>query len=374
MSTSPEQLGTNGASDKQAEPGRWYEAPEFGYYPALIQLGLTYRCNLECPHCYALYRRTRTELSAAEVKRLIDESVDLGSCKLVYSHGENLIRSDFHEIASYVASKGFFQTLMTNGFYLRKPEQVQRLADAGINKVMVSIDSSEAEEHNLNRGQATAYDTAVSAIGRLKESTALRVGVSMAIDTRNYKRIREVVELAAGWGVDFVSLMQVRPNKPHTFKAYDWSSYEAVCRDLYELILEYRGRVEIYSHDPFMITLMDVRLDNQREREEFVAHNQCNVGKYMMSICPDGEVTGCNFIERSVGNLRQAPLAVIWERLMREYDDAHLREGPCVGCKNLGTCRTGCKAFHLPYESRFDKRCNEHPFNASEIVPAVSQS
>ena len=334
----------------------------FGYYPALLQLGLTYRCNLKCPHCYALYHRTRDEFSLDELKRLIDDSVAIGACKVVYSHGENLIRRDFHEIANYVAQRDMYQTLMTNGYYLQTKEAVQRLETSGVNKVMVSIDSCDAGEHNTNRGQAKAYEWALASIRLLKQHTGLIVGISMAVDTRNYHRIEGVAKMAEDLNIDCLSVMQTRPNKAHTFAMYDWSSYQQVCNYLYETIVQYRGRLDVYTHDPFMNTLLDARISSPAEREAFLAHNACNVGKYMMSICPNGDVTGCNFIERVVGNVRNEPISTIWDRLVGDYDDREVKRGPCSTCSGQSSCQNGCKAFHLPYESEFDKRCDQGPF------------
>jgi len=334
----------------------------FGYYPILLQLGLTYRCNLKCPHCYALYRRDPDELSFDEIARLVDDAWQLGASKVVYSHGENLIRKDFHDVARYIADRGYFQTLMANGYLLRHDEQVKKLVASGVNKVMISVDSSDPDEHNANRGLESAFQVAVGAIKRLKEHGGIGVGMSMAIENRNYARIEEVVELGAELGVDFISLMQVRPNLPNTFERYDWSGYQSLAADLYELILRYRGTIDVYTHDPFMISLMDDRIGSELAREDFIAHNQCNVGKYMMSICPNGDVTGCNFIEHVVGNLRVDSVETIWNRLVDEYDDGKREGGPCSGCGKLSACKTGCKAFHLPFETRYDKRCEGERF------------
>jgi radical SAM protein with 4Fe4S-binding SPASM domain len=338
--------------------------------PTLIQLGLTYRCNLNCPHCYALYRRTRPEFSETEVRALIDAAYDLGTMKIVYSHGENLIRKDFHAIARYIADKGMFQTLMSNGFYLQTIEQIRRLEDTGIQKVMISIDSVEPAEHNQNRGHKTAYDWATSAISKLKEHTGLKVGISMAIDRRNFRHVQAMADLAIELGVDHLSYMQVRPNQPHSFQAYDWSDYEGICRELYELILRYRPRLDVYTHDPFMLTIIDDRLGEQAF-SDFEAHNVCNAGRSMMSIAPDGEVSGCNFIERTVGNCRQEPLAAIWDRLLSDCRE-ETEATPCAGCSGYKQCRTGCRAFHLPWNDRYDKRCAVTRF--AELAPGLEMA
>ena len=95
-----------------------YQLPELPL-PLLVQLGLTYRCNLKCSHCYALYRRNRDEFTLAEIESLADQLYAAGSASLVYSHGENMIRRDFHQAAAIFSERDFYQTLMLNGFYVR---------------------------------------------------------------------------------------------------------------------------------------------------------------------------------------------------------------------------------------------------------------
>jgi len=138
-----------------------YQLPELRV-PILVQLGLTYRCNLRCAHCYALYKRDKNEFTLDELRALADELVRAGSAAVVYSHGENMIRRDFHAAATIFRERGFYQTLMLNGFFVREPADAERLIDAGINRTMVSIDSSDPEVHDRVRGQAGAFDRATT--------------------------------------------------------------------------------------------------------------------------------------------------------------------------------------------------------------------
>ncbi len=340
----------------------WGNEKDF-FAPTLVQIGLTYRCNLNCPHCYALYRRTKPEFTELQVYQLIDEAYGLGTSKIVYSHGENLIRKDFHSIASYISKKGIFQTLMSNGFYLQTLGDVKRLEDTGIQKVMISLDSVDPTEHTNNRGNKSAYGWAVSAIEQLKSHTQMKIGISMAIDRRNFGRIQEMAEFATSLGVDHLSYMQVRPNQPESFQHYDWSDYEKICHNLYELVIKNRSRLDVYTHDPFMLTLADERL-NEGELADFEAHNVCNAGQRMMSIAPDGDVSGCNFIERSVGNWHETSLSDIWDQLVNDCA-TDTGDSPCKDCSGFNQCRTGCKAFFLPWEGGYDRRCYSQRFAES---------
>lgn len=333
--------------------------------PVLVQWGLTYRCNLKCEHCYALYRRDLNEMTLAELSTLLAELYAAGSCAVVYSHGENLIRKDFHEFASMIREREMYQTLMTNGYYIRTPEEAERIRDCGINRVLVSLDSSVPEEHDKTRGMAGAYGTALGAAERLKRAGVPTVGFSTTIDYYNYHRVPEVIDIAKRLGLDAISFMQNRYNRPGVFDRDQWLNYVEFCRRLYESMIENRGVLDIYTHDPFMLTILDERLDDPQARENFIGANICNVATGMVSIDPVGNVTGCNFIEEVIGNVREEPFADIWDRLVLRYSDTiNTPTGPCTSCNNKPACMGGCKAFH--YNSKYDERCGETRFGESD--------
>lgn len=337
-----------------------YQLPEIKI-PILVQLGLTYRCNLKCSHCYALYRRDRDEFTLDEIRSLGRELYDAGSAAVVYSHGENMIRRDFHDAAAIFRDLDFYQTLMLNGFYVRNQADARRLAEAGINRAMVSIDSTDPAVHDQVRGHKGAFDRAMSAVARLLDSDVGTVGFSCTIDRHNYAAIPDIVDLALRTGVHAISFMQNRYNLRDVFDRTLWHAYEQVCRDIYELTLSHRGRLDIYTHDPFMLTLLDDRLDDEQARAAFIGSNLCNVATSMVSIDPVGNITGCNFIPEVIGNVREEPFAAIWDRLVAHYsDEREPPTGPCTGCGALAKCMGGCKAYH--YLGKYDERCGERRF------------
>jgi radical SAM protein with 4Fe4S-binding SPASM domain len=332
--------------------------------PILVQLGLTYRCNLKCSHCYALYRRERDEFTLTEIERLARELYDAGSAAVVYSHGENMIRKDFHEAAAVFRDLDFYQTLMLNGYYVRSPADAQRLVEAGINRTMISVDSVDPEVHDRVRGREGAYGRAMNAVELLLASDVDTVGFSCTIDRHNYDTIPDIVALALRTGVHAVSFMQNRYNLRDVFDRALWLRYEQVCRDIYELMLRYRGRLDIYTHDPFMLTLLDHRLKDEQARADFIGSNLCNVGTSMVSIDPVGNVTGCNFIPEAIGNVRDESFAAIWDRLVTRYsDEREPPTGACTGCGVLAKCMGGCKAYH--YVGKYDERCGQTRFGES---------
>lgn len=92
-----------------------------GRTPLFGSLETTFRCNLNCIHCYvnepvhdAPGAMTR-ELSIGRLVRLMDEIADQGCLNLLLTGGEVLVRPDFPELYRYAVRKGLLITVFTNG-------------------------------------------------------------------------------------------------------------------------------------------------------------------------------------------------------------------------------------------------------------------
>jgi len=85
-------------------------------YPLSGQIEFTYRCNLNCVHCYCKGSEDRDrELATQEWKKILDKIQKEGCLWLTFTGGEPLVREDFLEIYAYAKNKGFMVTLFTNG-------------------------------------------------------------------------------------------------------------------------------------------------------------------------------------------------------------------------------------------------------------------
>ncbi|MFH1508545.1 MAG: radical SAM protein [Candidatus Omnitrophota bacterium] len=84
-------------------------------FPLSAHFELTYRCNLNCIHCYCKgSENEKKELALFEVKKIIRQLRQEGCIWLTLTGGEPLIRPDFLDIYSLARRKGFIITIFTN--------------------------------------------------------------------------------------------------------------------------------------------------------------------------------------------------------------------------------------------------------------------
>src|SRR6516165_4323966 len=172
------------------------------FKPRLIFWEVTKGCNLRCMHC----RATATELMlpndlpTSKALDIIKQIAVFGNPILVLSGGEPLYRADVFELAAYGNSLGLRIALATNGTLVTK-DVADKIKRAGIKRVSISLDGSDATTHDFFRGIPGAFDAAVYGLRNLRD-----VGVSVQINTtiarHNAHQLPSVLELARGLGAD----------------------------------------------------------------------------------------------------------------------------------------------------------------------------
>jgi GTP 3',8-cyclase len=116
-----------------------------------LRISVTDRCNFRCVYCmpkevfgrdYRFLDRAEL-LTFEELERLARLFVAEGVEKIRITGGEPLVRRDLERLVERLAALDVDLTLTTNGALL--PQKAQALADAGLRRVTVSLDSLDNE-------------------------------------------------------------------------------------------------------------------------------------------------------------------------------------------------------------------------------------
>jgi len=138
--------------------------------PWLIELSVTYRCQCRCEHCSVsdylaeASCKHKDEMALDEIKKILDEAAESGIPKIDFSGGVPLLRQDIVELVRYGEHIGLHTSITTNALLLDE-QMIDRLDEAGISRINISLDSVSGEEHDKLRGVSGIYQKAVEAIG-----------------------------------------------------------------------------------------------------------------------------------------------------------------------------------------------------------------
>jgi len=108
-------------------------------HPLMAHIIPIRRCNLSCTYCNE-YDDFSKPVSTDTMVGRINRLADLGTGVVTLSGGEPLLHPELDDIIRAIRRRGVLAAMITNG-YLLTPERVQRLNQAGLDHMQISIDN-----------------------------------------------------------------------------------------------------------------------------------------------------------------------------------------------------------------------------------------
>ncbi|MDQ1325069.1 MAG: 3,8-cyclase, partial [Campylobacterota bacterium] len=154
-----------------------------------LRISVTERCNFRCQYCMPekpfSWVPKENLLTFEELFLFVKVAIDEGVTKIRLTGGEPLLREDLDTFIKMISDykPNIDLALTTNGYLL--PETAQRLKDAGLKRVNISLDSLRAETAAKIAGR-DVLDRVLKGIEK-----ALEVGLKVKINMVPLKGINE---------------------------------------------------------------------------------------------------------------------------------------------------------------------------------------
>ena len=137
-----------------------------------------YDCNLRCSYCVAKSspNAPRRSIGLANVKKLVDEAVEIGISHIFFTGGEPFLLNDIYDMLAYSLAK-METTVLTNAmlFNEKRLEKLKAIKSDRL-EMQVSLDGGRAEDHDAYRGKGT-WEQTVAGI-RVLQDAGFRVRLS----------------------------------------------------------------------------------------------------------------------------------------------------------------------------------------------------
>lgn len=169
-----------------------------------LHIATGFRCNNACVFCCDSHgvRPPRPDLEVA--RRSLEENVELGF--VVFTHLEPTLNTDLVTLVSWAKELGYETVmLVTNGRRLGKQGLAERLVEAGMNCVAISIHGHNAELHDKitqRKGSFAEVLAGVEAIRALRRLNDLEFKVLTTVTALNYGSLSEIANFVGDMGVD----------------------------------------------------------------------------------------------------------------------------------------------------------------------------
>ncbi len=321
----------------------WREIQRGHPYPLSLQLVLTNRCHLSCPHCYiAAPTGPELLLSCSDYVRCFDEWADMGVLQLTFTGGEPGLRPDLIPIVQAAGERHFLVNLKTSATWM-SPDDPGRLLDAGLSVLEVSLYEAEPERHDLFVGLQGAFEKTVFSADRFARLGG-RVRVNIMAMNVNAEGIPALLDLCDAHGFDHVV-------DPVVVMGQDGN----------------RSSMGLRMSSMQLSDLMALKAVNSLSLPETIPSRKdmsapiCGAGSGSAQIEPNGDVMLCDKLRFVLGNLRESSLATIWQQssIRKKITQLQWRD-----LKECSTCGHAWACGHCPGEalSEFGDMLRAIPF------------
>lgn len=340
----------------------------------ILKWDITYNCILRCLHCYNSdtaksrkeYRKKFTDLSLDQVLFILERCAEGPVTGINFLGGEPFMRKDMPEIIRYGKALGLEMSSNTNGILLR-PKVVDRLADAGMDMLVISIDGPDQETHNAVRGKK-AFERLKNNLDYIKEvadseETNLKLTINTILSENNRNRVKEMFQFITDlrpfkWNLIGFQAEGVVAEQCKSLEI-EWSDKMQMYILIGKLYKEYFKDTGIYLGNKFMFPLIWEHLIRNHDLALPFPRITCGAGTSLGFIDPNGNLFPCDrltemhpSVDRTGFDLTNNSLLghsfnEVWNRKL--YDDffkvIHDPESynnftPCSACsyKELNLC------------------------------------
>ena len=153
--TTPKRLWNAGLVWSSFHLSRLLKRPVHWGMPTSLAFEPTTACNLGCPECPSglkQFTRATGNLKLDFFRTSIDQVRDRLSYLTFYFQGEPYIHPQFTEMVRYAHEQGIYTATSTNAHFLT-PEQAQKTIEAGLDRLIISIDGTTQEVYEQYRKQ-----------------------------------------------------------------------------------------------------------------------------------------------------------------------------------------------------------------------------
>jgi MoaA/NifB/PqqE/SkfB family radical SAM enzyme len=308
-------------------------------FPATVNVAVTSSCPCRCAHCSAdLFQgpgvRRAPDLTADELRRVVDEGLDLGANLVIFTGGEPLARRDLEELIAYVDKDLAVVMIFTNGVLLDEA-RARSLRDAGLYSANVSVDDPDPAVHDRLRNLPGCHERAFRAL-RAARDAGILAGVSTYATHENLASggLETLLDRAAAEGAVETTIFDCIPSGKFLWRK-DMVLSEEEKEEVRRIA---RGRQET---GPMGIVAMAA--------VNSPAGAGCFGGFSQVYVTAQGDVNPCDFNPVSFGSVRELPLQAIWEKMVTH---------PEFGRRQM-TCRMQSARYRaryidaIPPETRF---------------------
>lgn len=328
----------------------------FNQKPFIVIWETTQACDLVCAHCRACAQPLRSplELSTTEAEGLIEEVARMRVPVFVLTGGDPLKRPDVYDLVEYAAKRGVRISLTPSATPLLSRQTIEKLKNAGLARLAISLDGSTADIHDAFRGVRGSYEQTLNAI-RWARELGLPVQINTTLTRRNLADFEAVARLLGTLDIVLWSVFFLVPTgRGQAVDLISAKEFEAVFEKLHEVsrrasfdiktteAQHYRRFVAERHAEERRLNLSSAWRGKAKESLDGIgrAPRGINDAKGFVFVSHQGDVFPSGFLPLAAGNIRRQSLEEIYRNspLFNALRDSSNLKGKCGVCEFREIC------------------------------------
>jgi radical SAM protein with 4Fe4S-binding SPASM domain len=310
--------------------------------PTLVSFAVTRECNLKCKHCYSqsVDSPHPRELNTDEAKQLISQIAETGAHLLIMDGGEPLMRPDIFDLVRQSRREGLTTVMGTNGTLITAGV-ADKLVDAGIQGLAISLDGAEAEAHDGFRGVEGAWEQTLQGIENVRQA-GIPFQIAPTLRHGDWKQWGAIADKAKAWGANAVEVFDYIP----AGRGEENPEFEMTVEERQAFVGEYVARQRADDEMVYRCVALPqiwVEIEKTVPEDEVLAkfvRSCCAAGTRYCCIVYDGTVYPCMLLQEKAGDVREQSFVDIWQtsevfQILRDRDRL---EGKCGRCDYRYVC------------------------------------
>jgi len=368
-----------------------YRRSDFARAPFVVFYELTQACDLTCQHCRASAQPEAHpgELDPHRSRELLEQLARFEPRPVVVlTGGDPLKRVDLESLVGHGTHLGLEMALTPSATPLLTRGALERLAQAGLRRLALSLDGAEALTHDRVRGQKGSFDTTLVALAHARE-LGLPLQVNTVLTRDNLHELVPLAELLEAQGIVLWSVFFLVPTgRASTERRLDPVQVEQAFTVLWQ---QSQARpyaiktTEAPHYRRFVAERGKVSSTRQRLLEGRPATGAssraplgANDGRGVMFIGHTGHIQPSGFLPVVAGTFpADSPVEIYRDSpIFRALRDPHRLHGKCGRCEYRQICGgSRARAFALTGDAFAEEPdCTYQPRPSSAEAPKPTSS
>ena len=257
-----------------------------------VFLGITKKCNYKCDHCYEWERLNKKDvLTTKGLKGILNKLQHFGVSQIHLSGGEPMMKiNKIVNLLDYADKNNTEFWIDTSGYNLNAIN-AEKLKNAGLTGVVISLDHHVPEKHNAFRHHDDAYYWAEEAIkNSIQNNLLTALSICLTKGFISQKNLMTYMNLAKKLNVSFVQFLE--PKTVGHFKNKNISLQKKQIKILEDFFLKMNFG-KMFNSYPI------ITYHGYYQKR----HGCLSAGNKSIYIDTEGNINACPFCHEKTGNI-----------------------------------------------------------------------